>query len=98
MGSTQRIVTNDDVNTAFENRSYLSEDDDQLLAYLDVLCCTRILNDANRLLANNRCITLNTVLTKRFVERSNRITTFLARVVVVLTALTVVIGIAQLFF
>ena len=98
MGRTRRTVTNDDVNDAFEDRSYLSEDDDRLLAYLDVLCSTRILSDANRLLANNRCITLNAVLTKRFVERSNRTTTFLARVVVVLTGLAVLVGGAQLFF
>lgn len=97
MGSTLRTVTNDDVNAAFEDSSYLNEDDDRLLAYLDVLCSTRILNDANRLLANNRCITLNAVLTKRFVERSNRTTTFLAWVVVVLTALAVLVGSAQLF-
>ena len=98
MGKTLRTVTNDDVNDAFEDGSYLSEDDDRLLAYLDVLCSTRIRNDANRLLANNRCITLNAVLTKRFVERSNRTTTFLAKVVVVLTGLAVLVGGAQLFF
>ena len=98
MGRTLRTVTHDDVNAAFEDGSYLSEDDDRLLAYLDVLCWTRIRSDANRLLANNRCITLNAVLTKRFVERSNRTTTFLAWVVVVLTGLAVLVGGAQLFF
>ena len=49
-------------------------------------------------LRDNRCITLNAVLTKRFVERSNRTTTFLAWVVVVLTSLAVLVGGAQLFF
>ena len=82
-------VTHDHVNAAFEDSSYLQEDDDRLLAYLDVLCSTVIRSDHVRLLANNRCITLNAVLTKRFVERSNRTTSFLARVVVFLTSLTV---------
>ena len=90
-------VTSDDVNAALEGGSYLKENDDRLLAYLDVLCSARILSDANRLLANNRCITLNAVLTKRFVERSNRTTTFLAWIVVVLTGLAVPVGSAQLF-
>ena len=98
MGRTLPTVTHDDVNAAFEDGSYLKENDDRLLAYLDVLCSTRILSDANRLLANNRCITLNAVLTKRFVERSNRTTTFLAWVVVVLTFLAVIVGGAQFFF
>ena len=98
MARTRPTVTHDDVNAAFEDRSYLKEDDDRLLAYLDVLCSTIIRNDPVRLLANNRCITLNAVLTKRFVERSNRTTTFLAWVVVVLTSLAVLLGGAQLFF
>ncbi len=49
-------------------------------------------------MASNRCITLNTVLTKRFVERLNRTTTVLTRVVVVLTFLTLFVACAQLFF
>lgn len=98
MGRTLPTVTHDDVNAAFEDRSYLKEDDDRLLAYLDVLCSTVIRSDAVRLLANNRCITLNAVLTKRFVERSNRTTTFLAKVVVVLTSLAVIVGGVQLLF
>ena len=98
MGRTLSTVTHDDVNAAFEDGSYLKENDDRLLAYLDVLCSSVIRSDAVRLLANNRCITLNAVLTKRFVERSNRTTTCLARVVVVLTFLAVLVGSAQLFF
>ena len=98
MGRTLPTVTHGDVDAAFEDGSYLKEDDDRLLAYLNVLCSTVIRSDAVRLLANNRCITLNAVLTKRFVERSNRITTFLAWVVVVLTSLAVLVGGAQLFF
>ena len=98
MVRTLTAVTHDDVNAAFEDRSYLKDDDERLLAYLDVLCSTVIRSDEVRLLANNRCITLNAVLTKRFVERSHRTTTCLARVVVVLTLLAVLVGGAQLFF
>ena len=98
MGRTLPTVTHGDVDVAFEDGSYLKEDDDRLLAYLNVLCSTVIRSDEVRLLANNRCITLNAVLTKRFVERSNRTTTYLARVVVVLTSLAVLVGGAQLFF
>ena len=98
MGRTLPTVTHDDVNAAFADRSYLKENDDRILAYLDVLCSTVIRSDAVRLLANNRCITLNAVLTKRFVERSYRTTTFLARIVVVLTSLAVLVGGVQLFF
>ena len=98
MGRTLPAVTHDDVNAAFDDRSYLKDDDERLLAYLDVLCSTVIRSDEVRLLASNRCITLNAVLTKRYVERSNRTTTWLARVVVVLTFLAVLVGGAQLFF
>ena len=63
MGRTLPTVTHDDVNAAFEDGSYLKENDDRLLAYLDVLCSTVIRSDTVRLLANNRCITLNAVLT-----------------------------------
>lgn len=61
-------VTHSDVVAAFEDESYLKEDDDRLLAYPNVLCSTVIRSEEVRLLANNRCITLNAVLTKRFVE------------------------------
>ena len=98
MGRTLPAVTHDDVNAAFKDESYLKDDDERLLAYLNVLCSTAIRSAEVRLLANNRCITLNAVLTKRFVERSNRTTTWLARVVVVLTLLAVLVGGAQLLF
>ena len=91
-------VTHDDVNVAFGDRSYLQEDDDRLLAYLDVLCSSPIRSGHVRLKASNRCITLNAVLTKRFVERLNRTTTVLTRVVIVLTFLTLFVACAQLFF
>ena len=40
MGRTLPTVTHDDVNAAFADRSYLKENDDRILAYLDVLCST----------------------------------------------------------
>jgi len=56
----------------------LTEADDRLLQYLGVLCNEKIQSDHMRLLANNRCITINTLLTKRYTERANRFTIFLA--------------------
>lgn len=83
-------LTHDDVNKAFEGGAALAEPDERLLGYLGVLCKTQIGSDANRLLANNRCITINTILTRRFVERENKATTRLTWLVVFLAMLSLI--------
>ena len=55
-------LTHDDVNTAFSTDQVLDATDDQLLGYLRVLCVTQIHSEENRLLANNRAITINAIL------------------------------------
>jgi len=86
-------LTHDDVNAAFKSGRAFDEPDDRLLDYLRVLCSEIIRSDEVRLLANNRAITINTVLTRRFVKHENRTTTRLTWLVIVLAALNVV-GIA----
>src|SRR6059036_1467109 len=86
-------ATHDDVNAAFSSGRAFNEPDDRLVEYLRVLCSEIIRNDEVRLLANNRAITINTVLTRRFVERENRATTRLTYLVIVLAVLNL-IGVA----
>lgn len=83
-------ATHDDVNAAFNSGSVLTEPDDRLLDYLRVLCTTQIRSDENRLLANNRAITINAVLMRRYLERENRTTTRLTWFVIFLAALGLV--------
>jgi len=83
MSSPDR-VTYDDVNSAFRSSSVLTDSDSRLVEYLRVLCSEQIRSDENRLLANNRCITINTILTRRFMERMDRVTTRYTWVVIVL--------------
>src|ERR1051325_2342590 len=83
-------ATHDDVNAAFSSGRAFDEPDDRLLEYLRVLCSEVIRSDEVRLLASNRAITLNTLLTRRFVQRENRATTRLTYLVIVLAALNVI--------
>lgn len=56
----------------------MRETDDRLIEYLIVLGTEQIRSDENRLLANNGCITINTILTHRLTKRIDRATTVLA--------------------
>lgn len=70
-------ATHDDVNAAFHSAQVMREPDDRLIEYLVVLCTEQIRGEENRLLANNRCITINTILTQRLTKRIDRATTIL---------------------
>lgn len=93
----EAAVTHDDVNHAFASNSVLDDPDERLLQYLRLLCSTQIRSEENRLLANNRCITVNTILTKRFMDRVNRTTTRYTWAVMLLAVAALGIGIAQLW-
>ena len=84
------MTTHDDVNEAFSSCRVLLDPDDRLVEYLQILCSTQIRSDENRLLANNRCLTINTILMRRFLEREMAVTTRLTWVVIVLAALSVI--------
>src|SRR5438309_771904 len=88
-------VTHDDVNNAFASNAVLTEPDERLLEYLRVLCSTPIQSSQVQLLASNRCITINTILTRRFMERVDRATTRYTRIVIVLAIAGVMAALAQ---
>lgn len=94
--SDKEPVTYDDVNKAFRTNAVLHEPDQRLLEYLRVLCSEQIRSDENRLLANNRCITINTILVQRYMERTNRTTTIYTWVVIVLATATLIATAAQI--
>ncbi len=91
------MATFDDVNAAFSSGGVLTDSNDRLVEYLLVLCSTQIRSDENRLLANNRCITINTILMRRFLEREMTLTTRLTWVVIALAALAVIGTAAQIW-
>jgi len=91
------LATFDDVNAAFSSGGVLTDSNDRLVEYLLVLCSTQIRSDENRLLANNRCITINTILMRRFLEREMTLTTRLTWVVIALAALAVIGTAAQIW-
>jgi hypothetical protein len=97
MSDSETQVTHDDVNTAFEGSRFLTETDDRLLQYLGVLCNAKIQSDHMRLLANNRCITINTLLTKRFMGRVDKSTTSYTRIVIVLAVVSVIASFVSIF-
>jgi hypothetical protein len=84
------MTTHDDVVAAFNSGRVLQDSGDRLLEYLQVLCSEQIRSDENRLLANNRCVTINTILMRRFLQREMALTTRLNWVVIVLAALAVI--------
>ena len=90
-------ITYDDVNKAFRSNSVLTDPDSRLMEYLRVLCSEQIRSDENRLLANNRCITINTILTQRFMERMNRVITRYTWVVIILAIASLIAAIAQVW-
>ena len=96
MGNPDR-VTYDDVNSAFRSNSILTDSDSRLVEYLRVLCSEQIRSDENRLLANNRCITINTILTRRFMERMDRVTARYTWVVITLAIASLTAAIAQIW-
>jgi len=91
------LATFDDVNAAFSSGGVLTDSNDRLVEYLLVLCSTQIRSDENRLLANNRCLTINTILMQRFLEREMTLTTRLTWVVIALAALAVIGTAAQIW-
>ena len=91
------MATFDDVNAAFSSGGVLTDSNDRLVEYLLVLCSTQIRSDENRLLANNRCLTINTILMRRFLEREMTLTTRLTWVVIALAALAVIGTAAQIW-
>lgn len=93
----QRQLTYDDVHAAFRTNQVLVESDERLMEYLRLLCTTNIGAEANQLLANNRCITINTILTRRFMERVDRATTRYTILVIVLALATLAVAVGQLW-
>lgn len=93
----ENTITHDDVNTAFHNNAVLKDSDERLLGYLRILCTTQIKSDENRLLANNRAITINAILLNRYMERNNKKTTFYTWVVIFLAAVSVVAAGVQIW-
>lgn len=91
----QAKVTSDDVSTAFRSNKVLTDPDDLLVEYLRVLCSEQVRSDENRLLSNNRCITINTILTQRFMERMDRVTTRYTIAVIVLTVASLIAAVVQ---
>ena len=90
-------INHDDVNSAFASNAVLTDSDELLLEYLRVLCSVQIRSDENRLLANNRAITINAILLNRYMEENNRKTTFYTRVVVVLAGVSVIAAGVQIW-
>lgn len=90
-------ITHDDVNSAFKTNAVLTEPDERLIAYLRVLCNEPIRSDEVRLLANNRCITINTILTQRFMRRMDTVTTRYTWVVIILALASLGAAIAQVW-
>ena len=88
-------ITWDDVNEVFQTNSVMEKGDKELLEYLKILCSTQIRSDENRLLANNRCITINTILMNRYFERENAKTTFYTKVVIILAIASVAAALIQ---
>ncbi len=91
------MATFDEVNAAFSSGGVLTDSNERLVEYLLVLCSTQIRSDENRLLANNRCLTINTILMRRFLERELTLTTRLTWVVIALAALAVIGTAAQIW-
>jgi hypothetical protein len=88
MSSSPVRITHDDVNKAFKSGEWFDQSDNQLLEYLRVLCNEVIQSDGVRLLANNRCVSINAVLMRRFLRRQLNLTTVLTCVVIVLALFT----------
>ena len=90
-------INHDDVNGAFATNAVLTDPDERLIQYLRVLCSTQIQSPQNQLLANNRCITINTILTRWFMERVDRSTTRYTWWVIVLALAGVAAAVVQVF-
>ena len=90
------MATFDDGNAAFNSGQVLTESNDRVVEYLLILCSTQIRSDENRLLANNRCVTINTILMRRFLEREMTLTTRLTWVVIALAGLAVIGTVVQI--
>ncbi len=93
----QGKVTFDDVTKAFSSNTVLTDPDDRLIEYLRVLCSEQVRSDENRLLSNNRCITINTILAQRFMERMDGVTTRYTIAVIVLTVASLIAAFAQVW-
>ncbi len=94
--ASSESVTGDDVNVAFHSGSVRTDSDAKLMQYLRVLCYEQFLSDENKLLANNRCITINTILTQRYMERMDRVTTRYTWVVIILAVASLIASIVQI--
>lgn len=90
-------ITHDDVISAFNTNSVLTDSNERLLGYLRVLCSEVIRSDEVRLLANNRCITINTILTQRFMKKMDDVTTRYTWVVIILTVASLLASGAQVW-
>lgn len=93
----QAEITYDDVSAAFRSNKVLTDPDDRLIEYLRLLCSEQVRSDENRLLSNNRCITINTILTQRFMKRMDRVTTRYTIAVIALTVASLVAAVAQVW-
>ena len=89
--TSPQSVSYGEVNAAFMGKgAVFDEPDERLIEYLRVLCSTQIESEPNRLLANTRCVTINAILVQRFMERTNRATTRLTWIVIILMVVTIV--------
>ena len=87
---SENTITNDVVRAAFDARTLSTKTDKELTEYLEVLCNTQNRDAMNQALATNRCVTINTVLTRRFMERVDKSTTRYTQIVIVLAAVSII--------
>ena len=84
------------VGAAFMTGSIDDASDEQLFKYLRVLC-TQPAHGIQNEMATNRCITINALLTKRFMERVDKTTTRYTRIVILLTGIAVIAAAVQIW-
>jgi hypothetical protein len=90
--SEENFPTGDDVDSAFRTGEVYDASNDVLRQYLQVLNIQGIPNDMVRHRATNRCITINTIINMRFIEKIERLNTRLAIVVIAFTVMATLIG------
>lgn len=93
----ERLVTQDNMSSAFETGEVFQASDEELLSYLKLLCTGHIPNDMIRYRETNRCITINAILTKRFMDKVDRDNSRLQKLVFLLTIVGIIVAIVQIF-
>jgi predicted outer membrane protein len=92
----QPMASHDDVNKAFQDGNVQELSDERLHELLNALCTVPIHSAPVQTLAQNRALTINTILTKRMTERLEKAATKLGIVGIALTAVGVLVAIIEL--